>query len=273
MPAPKSDTVFAGSVPEVYERSMVPLIFEPYAVDMAKRVAAQRPSRVLEIACGTGVVTRQLAVMLGEGAQITATDLNPAMLEQAQRIPTARPVTWRAADAMNLPFENGSFDAVVCQFGAMFFPDRPHAYGEVRRVLRPGGVFAFNVWGPIAANDFAACISEALAALWPANPPDFMARTPHGYNDAKRIADDLAKAGYTATPRIENVAFMSRAVSAHEAAFAYCHGTPWRGEVEARDPASGLERATRAAEDALVKRFGAAEIEGRIEALVVTVSA
>jgi ubiquinone/menaquinone biosynthesis C-methylase UbiE len=273
MPASNTDTVFTGSVPELYEQYMVPLIFEPYAVDMAKRVAAQRPRRVLELAAGTGAVTRQLAVMLDAGAEITATDLNPAMLQQAERIPTARPVRWLPADAMKLPFENGSFDAVVCQFGAMFFPDRPHAYGEARRVLRPGGVFAFNVWGAIETSEFAACVSEALAKLFPDDPPNFMARTPHGYHDPKRIADDLAKAGFTAKPHIENVAFTSRAVSAGIAAMAYCQGTPWRGEIEARDPSSGLERATRASEEALARRFGPAEIEGRIEALVVTVSA
>ena len=191
MASPNTDTVFAGSVPELYEQYMVPLIFEPYAVDMAKRVAAQKPRRVLELAAGTGAVTREIAVMLDAGAEITATDLNPAMLQQAERIPTARPVTWRQADAMSLPFENGSFDAVVCQFGAMFFPDRPHAYAEARRVLRPGGVFAFNVWGPIETSEFAACINDALAQLYPDDPPDFMARTPHGYNDPLLIAGDL----------------------------------------------------------------------------------
>jgi ubiquinone/menaquinone biosynthesis C-methylase UbiE len=266
------DTAFTGSVAQFYEQYMVPLIFEPYAVDLARRVAHATPRRLLELAAGTGVVTRQLAVMLEDTADIVATDLNPAMIEEAARIGTARPVKWRQADAMQLPFEAGSFDAVVCQFGVMFFPDKPRGFAEARRVLRPGGVFAFNAWGPIAANEFADAITDALATVFPQDPPRFMARTPHGYHDATRIAQDLVAAGFTSAPSIETVAFTSRAARPGIAALAYCHGTPWRGEIEARDP-NGLARATQAAAAELARRFGDGPIEGRIEALVVTVSA
>jgi ubiquinone/menaquinone biosynthesis C-methylase UbiE len=265
------DTAFSGSVAQFYERYMVPLIFEPYAVDLARRVAQAAPGRVLELAAGTGVVTRQLAVMLPASSGIVATDLNPAMIEEAARIGTVRPVEWRQADAMKLPFGDAEFDAVACQFGVMFFPDRPHAYAEARRVLRPGGLFAFNAWGAIAENEFADAVTDALATVFPQDPPRFMARTPHGYHDAARIAQDLAAAGFIRTPAIETVAFTSRAVSPHVAALAYCQGTPLRGEIEARDP-SGLERATQAAEAELARRFGPGPIEGRIEALVVTVT-
>jgi SAM-dependent methyltransferase len=226
---------------------------------------------VLELAAGTGVVTRQLAEMLPASSEIVATDLNPAMIEEAARIGTVRPVEWRQADAMKLPFEDASFDAVVCQFGVMFFPDRPHAYAEARRVLRPGGLFAFNAWGAIATSEFADAVTDALATVFPQDPPRFMARTPHGYHDAARMAQDLAAAGFTRTPAIETVAFTSRAVSPRVAALAYCQGTPLRGEIEARDP-SGLERATQVAEAELARRFGQGPIEGRIEALVVTVT-
>jgi ubiquinone/menaquinone biosynthesis C-methylase UbiE len=266
------DTAFTGSVAQFYERYMVPLIFEPYAVDLAKRVAQAGPARVLELAAGTGVVTRQLAVMLDASAGIVATDLNPAMIEEAARIGTARPVEWRQVDAMQLPFGNAAFDAVACQFGVMFFPDRPAAYAEARRVLRPGGLFAFNAWGPIAMNEFADAVTDALATVFPQDPPRFMARTPHGYHDAAAIARDVAAAGFTSTPRIETVAFTSRAVSPRVAALAYCEGTPLRGEIQARDP-NGLQRATQAAEAELARRFGEGPVEGRIEALVVTVSA
>ena len=266
------DTAFTGSVAQFYERYMVPLIFEPYAVDLAKRVAQAGPARVLELAAGTGVVTRNLAVMLDASAGIVATDLNPAMIEEGARIGTARPVEWRQVDAMQLPFEDGSFDAVVCQFGVMFFPDRPRAYAEARRVLRPGGLFAFNAWGPIARNEFADAVADALAAVFPNDPPRFMERTPHGYHDAALIARDLAAGGFTSTPQIENVAFTSRAATPHIAATAYCQGTPWRGEILARD-ADSLDRATLAARDELARRFGDGPVEGRIEALVVTVGA
>jgi ubiquinone/menaquinone biosynthesis C-methylase UbiE len=266
------DTAFTGSVAQFYERYMVPLIFEPYAVDLARRVALAAPRRVLELAAGTGAVTRQLAVMLDAQAEIVATDLNPAMIEEAMRIGTARPVQWRQADAMRLPFEDGAFDAVACQFGVMFFPDRPQAFAQARRVLRPGGLFAFNAWGTLATNEFANAVSDALAAVFPQDPPRFMERTPHGYHDAARIAQDLAAAGFTSAPAIETVAFTSRAVSPRIPAQAYCQGTPMRGEIEARD-AGGLERATQAAEAELARRFGPGPVEGRIEALVVTVSA
>ncbi|WP_427911463.1 class I SAM-dependent methyltransferase [Ramlibacter sp. MMS24-I3-19] len=263
------DTAFTGSVAQLYERYMVPLIFEPYAVDLARRVAQASPRRVLELAAGTGAVTRQLAVMLDASAAIVATDLNPAMLEEAARIGTERRVEWRQADAMQLPFGDAAFDAVACQFGVMFFPDRPHAFAEARRVLRPGGLFVFNAWGPIGANEFADAVTDALASVFPQDPPRFMARTPHGYHDPARIAQDLSAAGFTGTPAIETVAFTSRAVSPRIAAVAYCEGTPLRGEIEARDP-DGLQRATLAAEAELARRFGDGPIEGRIEALVVT---
>lgn len=264
------DTAFTASVAQFYERFMVPLIFEPYAADLASRVAQAQPRRVLELAAGTGVVTRQLAVMLDASADIVATDLNPAMIEEAARIGTARPVSWRQADAMRLPFEDVSFDAVVCQFGVMFFPDKARAFGEARRVLRPCGTFAFNAWGAIERNEFAHAIQDALAALFPSDPPRFMARTPHGYHDAALIAKDLAAAGFTRAPHIETVAFTSRAATPRVAASAYCEGTPWRLEIEARDGGS-LARALATAEAELARRFGDGPIEGRIEALVVTV--
>ena len=266
------DTAFTGSVAQFYERYMVPLIFEPYAVDLAARVARAGPRRVLELAAGTGAVTRQLAVMLEPSAVIVGTDLNPTMIEEAARIGTARPVEWRQVDAMQLPFEDASFDAVVCQFGVMFFPDKSHAFAQARRVLRPGGVFAFNAWGPIDRNEFADAVTDALAEVFPHDPPRFMARTPHGYHEAAKIEQDLAAAGFTSPPEIESVAFTSRAVSPGVPALAYCEGTPLRGEIETRDP-NGLARATRAAEAEVARRFGTGPVESRIEALVVTVRA
>jgi len=167
-----SDTVFAGAVPEMYETLMVPLIFEPYALDLADRLAPRSPRRVLEIAAGTGVVTRRLAARLPAGATIVATDLNQAMLDHAASVGTARPVEWRQADAMQLPFPDRSFDAVVCQFGVMFFPDKAKAFAEARRVLAAGGVFLFNAWDRIEDNEIADTVTAALAVLYPADPRD-----------------------------------------------------------------------------------------------------
>src|SRR5882672_1363712 len=144
MGSPSSDKVFAGSIPKLYDTYLVPLIFEPYAADLVNRLAPGSLSRVLEIAAGTGVVTRALASVLPESVSIVATDLNPSMLDQAAALGTRRPVEWRQADAMRLPFRDGAFDAVVCQFGAMFFPEKSKAFSEARRVLSAGGVFIFN---------------------------------------------------------------------------------------------------------------------------------
>ena len=161
--APDTDQTFVGAIPEIYDQYLVPLIFEPYAVDLAARLARLPLTTVLELAAGTGVVTRRLALGLPATVAITATDLNQPMLDRAAAVGTSRPVSWRLADALELPFADASFDAVVCQFGAMFFPDKPRAFAEARRVLKPGGTFIFNVWDRIEANDFALCATAALA--------------------------------------------------------------------------------------------------------------
>jgi len=267
-----SDKLFAGSIPKIYDTYLVPLIFQPYADDLARRLAVRPPRRVLEIAAGTGVVTRALDAALPEHVDIVATDLNQAMIDHAQAIGTRRSVTWRQADAMQLPFRDGEFDAVVCQFGVMFFPDKPKAFAEARRVLAPEGVFLFNVWDRIEENEFAATVMDALAGVFPDDPPRFMARTPHGYHDQVAIARDLAQGGFRAPADIVTVTARSRAESPRIPAVAYCQGTPWRNEIEARS-ASRLGEATDAAEQALARRFGAGAVEGKIQAHVVTVAA
>ena len=264
-----SDKVFAGSIPKLYETYLVPLIFQPYARDLARRTAARPVARALEIAAGTGVVTRSLAEVLPAGAAIVATDLNQAMLDQAAAVGTKRAVEWRQADAMQLPFGDAEFDAVVCQFGVMFFPDKPKAFAEARRVLKPGGAFLFNAWDRIEDNEFAETILHALATVFPQDPPRFMARTPHGYHDRATIGRDLAQAGFAA-PRIDTVTERSRAASARIPAVAYCQGTPWRGEIEARDR-TRLEEATDVAAEAIARKFGRGPVDGKIQAHVVTV--
>jgi SAM-dependent methyltransferase len=266
----EGDKVFAGSIPKLYETHLVPLIFEPYAADLAQRLAPRLLARVLEIAAGTGVVTRKLASVLADSVSIVATDLNQPMLDQAAAIGTSRPVEWRQADAMQLPFPDGSVDAVVCQFGVMFFPEKPKAYAEARRVLRPGGVFAFNAWDQIEENEFADTVTTALASLFPGDPPRFLARTPHGYSDRAAIERDLVNGGFTAPPQIDVVTARSRAESPRIPAVAYCQGTPLRSEIEARD-ASRLGEATDLAAEAVARRFGRGAVDGKIQALVVTV--
>ena len=184
---PSTDKLFAGSIPETYERFLVPLIFESYAADLAKRAAETEPQDVLETAAGTGVLTRALASCLPQDTRITATDLNAPMLDHAAaRQPNNRRIAWQQADAMALPFAAEAFDIVACQFGAMFFPDKVQGYKEARRVLRSGGRFIFSVWDQISENEFADVVTEALAAIFPDDPPRFMARVPHGYHNVER---------------------------------------------------------------------------------------
>ena len=261
-----ADAKFGGSIPQLYERLLVPLIFQPYADDMAARVAGCHPARVLEIAAGTGVVTRALAQCLPASATIVATDLNQAMLDQAIAGGTARPVQWQQADAMRLPFADAAFDVVVCQFGAMFFPDKAAAFAEARRVLRPGGHFMFNVWDRIDRNDFAHVVTDALVQAFPADPPRFLARTPHGYHDTAVIADDLARAGFTLPPACTTLAARSRAATPDMPAIAYCQGTPLRNEI----PAASLAEGTARAAEAIAQRFGPGPVDGSIQAHVLT---
>ena len=264
------DAGFVDAIPQLYERYLVPLIFESYAIDLASRVTLHRPSRVLEIAAGTGVVTRQLAKVLPLGVSIVATDLNQPMLDHAVAKGTARPIEWRQADAMQLPFPDAAFDVVVCQFGVMFFPDKARAYAEARRILRPGGAFIFNVWDRIDQNEFADTVTRSLEAVFPGDPPRFMARIPHGYHEPSVIAKDLALGKFAGAPEFTTLPERSRAESARIAALAYCQGTPLRSEIEARG-ASRLVEATDVATLAIERQFGPGSVDGKIQAHVVRV--
>ncbi len=230
---------------------------------------------MLETAAGTGVATRALTKALPPSCEVVATDLNQPMLDRAAAIGTAHAVQWQAADALQLPFDDASFDVVVCQFGVMFFADKARAYEQARRVLRPGGVWLFNAWDRIEDNEFADVVTQALATVFPADPPRFLARTPHGYHDVQTIARDLAQGGFSTAPAIDTVAARSRAASPLIPAMAYCHGTPLRNEIEARCASHGtsLAEATAVAAKAVAERFGEAAVDAKIQARVVMVRA
>ena len=270
MSNPDSDLIFTGSIPKLYEMYFVPLVFEPYAADLARRLAPRVLSRVLETAAGTGVVTRALASTLPASVSIVATDLNQPMLDMAAEVGTARPVEWRQADAMELPFADETFDAVICQFGVMFFSDKAKAFAEAYRVLRPGGIFVFNVWDRIEENEFVDTVTKSLASLFPQDPPRYHARIPHGYYDRATIERDLVAGGFTGSPEFTTVAARSQARSPRVPAIAYCQGTPLRSEIEARDP-SRLSDATVVAMKAIAQRFGPGAVEGKIQAHIITV--
>ena len=263
-----SDSSFTDDVARFYEATLVPLIFELYAEDLAARVRVLEPNNVLEVACGTGVVTRALATALPNWCEIVATDLNNAMVAHAESVGTARTVSWRQADVMALPYDDESFDVVVCQFGVMFFPDRVAAYREIRRILRPGGTFLCNIWNDIEHNEFAAVVTDAVSTLYPEDPPVFLARTPHGHGCPTEIEADVRAAGFKKCElfQLDNI---SVAATPDVPAIAYCQGTPLRNEIEAREP-GGLQRATVVATEAIRTRFGPGPVEGRISAVIVS---
>ncbi|MBO0131554.1 class I SAM-dependent methyltransferase [Agrobacterium burrii] len=264
----ETDKVFTGSIPENYDRYMVPLIFEPFARDLARRAAALMPIDILEVAAGTGVVTRELAPRLPPAANYVVTDLNQPMLDfAAARQPADNRIHWRQVDAQALPFENAAFDLVFCQFGAMFFTDRLSAYREAMRVLKPGGHYLFNVWDRIEENHLANDVTNALAEMFPDDPPRFMVRTPHGYHDTALIRRELENAGFSRVV-IETIAAQSRASSSRIPAMAYCHGTVLRTEIEARAPGQ-LDVATNCAASAIKARHGSGEVAAKIQAHVI----
>jgi SAM-dependent methyltransferase len=265
-----TDKAFGGAVADIYERYMVPLMFEPYAQDLARRVAPFAPERVLELAAGTGALTRELSRSLPATTHIVATDLNPAMLAQARTIGTPRPVEWHQADAMELPFAGESFDLVVCQFGVMFFPDKPRALAEAARLLRPGGRLVFSTWDRIETNEFADVVLNAVAAMFADDPPSFLRRVPHGYFDPDRIRHDVECAGLPAPESIDLVVLPTTAASPRDPAIALCQGTPMRNEIEARNP-EAVPLATDAATVAMAERYGPGRVSGGASALVATV--
>ena len=262
------DKVFIGSIPENYDRYLVPLIFQEFADDLANRAASLSPKTLLETAAGSGVVTRALIAKLPPNARYTVTDLNQPMLDYAAtRLPNDKRIIWRKADAQELPFAAATFDLVCCQFGVMFFLDRELAYREARRVLKPGGSFLFSVWDRIEENVFADDVTKALAEMFPNDPPRFLARTPHGHGNTAVIRSELEKAGFSSIT-IETRALQSRAPSPRHPAIAYCQGTPLRNEIEARDAAK-LEAATDYAASKIAQKHGRGEVAAKIQAHII----
>ena len=187
---------FVGNIPEHYDGGLGPVIFVDYAADIARRAAACSPARVLETAAGTGIVTRQLRDILPPGVHVTATDLNAPMLEVARtKFRPGEEVDFRPADATALPFPNSVFDAVVCQLGVMFFPNKDASYREVHRVLAPGGRYLFSVWDSHRHNPFGRIAHETAASFFPADPPQFYT-VPFSYYQIDPIKESLVDAGF-----------------------------------------------------------------------------
>jgi ubiquinone/menaquinone biosynthesis C-methylase UbiE len=223
---------FDGSVPAFYDRFLGPFYFDPFARATARRVASLGCGRVLEIACGTGIVTRRLRQALSPDAQIVATDLAQPMIDYARARLRGADVHWRAADAQALPFKDGAFDAVVCQFGLMFVPDKPAAMREARRVLAPGGTFLAATWCAIDDNPTARIARETLERLFPDDPPRFY-HIPHGLGDPEELHGMAREAGF-ASVTVERVELEGRAPSARHVATGLARGTPLAGLLAER---------------------------------------
>jgi ubiquinone/menaquinone biosynthesis C-methylase UbiE len=258
---------FTGSVPANYDRLMVPLIFQPYADELAERARSLRPARILETAAGTGVVTEALRNALPD-AEIVATDLNQPMLDMAQKRIGSGKVRFLAADAQELPFDDGTFDLVVCQFGAMFFPDRVRGHSEARRVLRDGGHYLLAIWDRIELNPVSNASQESLIELFPSDPPLFLLEGPFSYADPSAIERDLRSAGFSQV-RIDTVEKRSRSASARDAAKALCYGTPMGVEVEDREPGT-LDRAFATVERKLRAMETGSGVDAPMSAHIVT---
>lgn len=225
-------TQFVGDIPESYDRGLGPYIFEPYAADLAARVADFQPARVLEIACGTGIVTRKLRDALPETSTLTASDLNAPMLDVARaKFSPQERIAFQTADAMALPFDDGAFDIVACQFGVMFFPDKRQAFREARRVLAPGGRYLFNVWDSRSNNPFARIAHDVISGFFPGDPPQFYA-VPFSYHDADEIRGALGDAGLECEA-IEIVKF-EQPYDADSFAHGLVHGNPVIAEIRTK---------------------------------------
>jgi ubiquinone/menaquinone biosynthesis C-methylase UbiE len=259
------NTVFEGSIPENYDRYLGPVLFEPFAQDIIARLRGERPESVLETASGTGILTRWLRDSLPPPVRIVATDLNPGMLAFAQaKFRPAENVQWLEADASALPFSDGSFDAVVCQFGLMFVPDKEAAIREAYRVLRPSGLFLFNVWDSMEHNPFARIAHKTIASFFDRNPPDFY-ELPFSLYDTDLISSLLLRAGFKA---IENslVTLPCRSSSAAEFATGLVRGNPVANAVQERG--GNVDDVATAVREEIARRLGAAPVESTMQAFI-----
>jgi ubiquinone/menaquinone biosynthesis C-methylase UbiE len=243
---------FVGSIPVAYDRYLGPLLFEPYAQDLAARLRGERLDAILEVAAGTGILTRRLLEAMPRSSSLTVTDLNQPMLDFARERITDGRITWKTADAQALPFPAGSFDVVTCQFGLMFVPDKGSACREARRVLRPGGLFAFNAWLSPEENPLGRISRDVTKTYFTSDPPAFY-EVPYGLSDENLVRQLLAEAGFGEV-QSRVVRFQATAPSARDAARGIVTGTPMFLAL--------TERATKPVEDIVEAVAAALAAEG-----------
>lgn len=245
------------------------MIFEPYAADLAQRIGPGA-GPVLEIACGTGILTAHLRRRLGSDIRLVATDLNQAMIDHARsRVKDHGRIQWRTADAATLPFADASFADVVCQFGLMFVPDKDAAFREARRVLGDGGLFAFNVWDGFEHNSFGRIAHETIGSFFRSDPPNFY-HVPFGFRDPEVLRRMLATNGFVDVS-LEHLALEARSPSAHSFAVGLVKGNPVSIAIAERGlDADAIIEAVAAA---LARDGGDNPFRAPIQAVVVTARA
>lgn len=267
----ETNAAFVGSIPEQYDRYLGPMLFQPYATDLCARLQVPPAARVLEVACGTGIVTQCLRHTLPHDATLVATDLNEPMIAFARGARgLGDGVEWRAADAQALPFEDARFDAVVCQFGLMFVPDKARAVHETRRVLARGGVFALNVWAAFDHNPIGRIADAVISSFFPTDPPAFY-KTPFGLDDEPGLRHLLATSRFEVI-EVERVTLEARCPSAAAAARGLVLGNPVLSAIEARGTVAP-ERIIAALTEALAQAGGAGPLALPMCALVLVARA
>ena len=261
---------FSGSMPEYYDKCLGPAWFDPFALDLSQRLPGNPEGGVLEIACGTGLVTRRLRKRLDQSCRLVATDISKAMIDYArQSLADVERIEWREADATSLPFSKSEFGAVVCAFGLMFVPDKEAALREVRRVLKHDGIFLFNVWDRIEENAHAVALARAIEQLFP-NDSEMKYGIPYEMSDPEMLRDLMIAGGFDQV-HIEKKRIEVGRISALTIATGQIHGTPRSVLIEKRGVslADAVEKV--AAE--LTQIGGADRYRGSAQAFVVTARA
>lgn len=262
---------YTDSIPKFYDIYLAPLVFGEHAEDLATRVMAESPQKILEIAAGSGVVARALAPQISPNTKYMVTDLEQEMLDQAKtKQPAQANITWQQADAMDLPFDDNSFDVIICQFGFMYFADKLKAVTEARRVLKPGGEFIFSVWDRLENNVFADLVTQAAVKIFPDDPPLFFERVPYAFYDNDAMRKTLQDGGFKHII-IQDKPRISTAGSALHIALAFAYGTPLRNEIEARDP-DGLQKVALAAVNLIEEHYGKGEVAAQMQSFIITAS-
>jgi len=258
------NVVFEGSIPENYDRYLGPTLFEPFAHDIVERLKSVQPKKVLEVACGTGILTRRLQECLPR-ARLVATDLNPGMIAFARpKFRNDSNVDWQEADAGELPFSDGSFDAVVCQFGLMFVPDKESGMREAFRVLNPGGVFLFNVWDSMDRNQFGAIAHKTITSFFEHDPPTFY-EIPFSFYDVDLIRGLLEKAGFKAIEK-SLVTLPLRSTSGADLAIGLVRGNPTATAIQERGV--DMEAVIQGVRQKIAEHYGDCPVEGTMQAFV-----